>query len=356
MGITIVFTVKLNSKRDIFYKYIERRLRKSILRRKDSSVAVIIGALLTFVIISSLLGAYVIWYVPANGQQLDIQYISDTENSFLRLQNEISNSSPYLNEFVPQSFTLGIDGSPPFSSSSDSTIGYSSSMGFQTTLNYSMEVTVFYDGHIRTIPINVNSHGNGEIYLYPQTPFATPTNFYFQDDTILMQQPGSNYSSIVGSLPFSMGKNTTGGTYLNASQFIVTGQDTSEGGYGVTLLTLQYSDINQSIFYRGENVTVSNLTGGYTSAVVTNITLNSFYYNITSPQILAWNSALAANYNTSAVTDMGIKTQFTWQFTSFGFVSVTISSTQNSMSLYTTQTIYPYSANLGYFAMKLLQL
>ncbi len=323
--------------------------------KKDSAVAVIIGALLTFVIVASLMTAYVLWYVPSNGQQQDLQYISETENSFLQLQDQISNTTPYPNDFVGQSFTLGVPGTPPFSSSTDSFIGYTNGSGFRITMTYNMSVTVSYDKVVRTIPINYTFNCTGEFYLDTETQFVTPTNFYYQSDTIILQQPASNYSEIVGSLPISFGGHAKK-LYLNASQYSVEGTNSSTGGYGVALITMQYSDINQSSFFLGENVTVSNLTGGYTSAIVDNITLNSFNYTIISPQAFAWNYALASLYNLTASQHPWGNKPFTWQPLTSGSINITANPKGNTLNIGTTHTLYPFSVNFGYFVLRLLQL
>ena len=330
-------------------------LAKLSVGKKDSAVAVIIGALLTFVIVASLMTAYVLWYVPSNGQQQDLQYISETENSFLQLQDQINNATPYPNDFVGQSFTLGVPGTPPFSSSTDSFLGYTNGSGFIITMSYNMTVTVSYDKVVRTIPFNYTFNSSGEFYLDTETPFVTPTNFYYQSDTIILQQPASNYSEIVGSLPISFGVNAKN-LYLNASQFSVEGTNSSTGGYGVTLMTMQYSNINQSSFFLGENVTVSNLTGGYTSAIVDNITLNSFNFSIVSPQAFAWNYALASLYNSTASQHKWGNKPFTWQPFAIDSINITANPKGDLLNVGTTHILYPFSVNFGYFALRLLQL
>ncbi|MHB8395881.1 MAG: hypothetical protein ACYDAZ_00815 [Thermoplasmataceae archaeon] len=325
---------------------------KQVLESGDNAVAVVIGALLTFVIVTSLLGAFILWYVPSNGQQQDMKYISEVENSFFRLQDKIDNSTPFPNEFVIQSFPLGIPGTPPFSTSTDSNIMYKNQGGFNSSLNFSMIVNVTYSGVHRSISINVDFNATGMISIETQTPFVTPTNFYFQNNVIISSQPSSNYSQITGPLPLSV--TNSSGIFINSSQFGIVGQNQTITDYGSNLLTMQYSEVNLSDFSVGENVTVSNLTGGYTTAVVNSILLKSFYYNVSSPYIQAWNKTFASIYNTTGKTLGNSSVGISWNFTDFQFMKVFLLG--NSMSIHTTAPLKPFSVGISYFTLKLLRL
>ncbi len=327
-------------------------------RESDGAVAVVIGALLTFIIVVTLVGTYVLWYVPSNGDQLDTQYLNDTENSFLRMQDLIGNSSPTLGEFITQSFQLGVAGTPPFSSSTDSSISYANDTSYDTSLNFSLAVNVTYSNVHTTIVLNEHYNASGLISLDTNTPFVPSSNFYFQDDTIIMQQAGSNYSQIIGHLPLTIASNSSG-LLLHAPDFTIYGDNTSLGTYGTTLLTMQFSRAGTSepryntYFFTGQNVTVLNQTGGYTTAIVNNITLKSFYYNITSPQVLAWNTSLTSVYNRNGEATGNSGAGITWNFSNFNF-SVYLKG--DNLSIKSTKTLKPFSIELDYFVLRLLQI
>lgn len=328
---------------------------KPVQEKEDNAVAVVIGALLTFVIVISIMGSYILWYVPSNGQSNDIKFVGQTENSLIQLQSKVQNESAFPNEFVIQSFPLGIPGTPPFSPNTDSSISFENSSGYSTHFQFSILVNVTYGTVTRTIPYNYSFNGSGQIYVDTSTPFVTPSLFYFQNDGIIVKQAGNNYSSTIGSLPLSISSGGGKGIYLNASQISINGTDTYVGGYGSTLLTLQYSNVNESDFYVGENITVQNRTGGYTSAVVNNITMpiNTFYYNITSPVAQAWNESLWSTYNLSRTYAGSKSSGVSWGFTGYDLEA---SFRNNTLSISATQTMYPYSVNMNFFMLRLLEI
>jgi hypothetical protein len=323
-------------------------------RESDGAVAVVIGALLTFIIVVTLVGTYVLWYVPSNGDQLDIQYLSNTENSFLRMQDQVGNSTPFPGEFVTQNFMLGVAGTPPFSGSTDSAMGYSNDSSYRTALNYSLVVNVTYSHVNRSIVLNINFNGTGLISLTTDTPFIPSMGFYYQNDVIATEQEGTNYSQILGNLPFSVAANSSG-LLLHASEFSVSGNNTTVGGYGSSLLTMQFSKTNQSDFFKGENVTVSNQTGGFTSAIVDNMSLRSFNYSITSPLVSSWNTTLSSLYAGSGTSHGNESTGITWNFSKFNF-SVFLKGHTLSISMHTGTPLKPYSVELNYFVLRLLQI
>lgn len=325
---------------------------KPVQEKKDNAVAVVIGALLTFVIVTSIMGSYILWYVPSNGQSNDLKFIGETENSLVQMQNKFQNVSVYPNQFVIQSFPVGIPGTPPFSPNTDSSISFQNVSGYSTHFQYSLLVNVTYGTITRTIPYNYSFNGSGQVYIDTATPYVTPYLFYFQNDGIVMRQAGSNYSETIGSLPLSV--SSIGGKSINlsASQFSINGNDTSFGGYGSTLLTLQYSVVNQSDFFVGENVTVPK-PGGYATAVVNNITLGAFYYNITSPVAQAWNESLWSIYNLSRTYSGSRSTGIQWGFRGYPLEALVMG---NTLSISATKTMYLHSANLNYFVLRLLQI
>ncbi len=326
---------------------------KEVLEHKDDAVAAVIGALLTFVIVTSLMGAYLLWYIPSSGQQNDIKYMGEVQNSFFQLQNKMNNASPYFSQFVVQDFPLGVQGTPPFTSSTDSQISFENYSSSFTNLHYSLSVNVSYYGVKRTLNYTVNENSTGTIALYPQTSFVTPTNIYYQNDIIIANQQGSNYSQVLGVLPLQL-SSSANGLFLNASTFGFTGNSTSLGGFQSTILTMQYSDVNQVDVYRGENITISNLTGGYTTAVVGNITLNSFYYNLTTPYANALNYSFSQLYGGGLKASGSVSGGYYWNFSVSSLFRAHLN--KSMLSIYSVAKIRPYGVGLNYYILRLLQI
>lgn len=324
-----------------------------ITKDRDDSVAVVIGTLLTFVIVVSLVSAFILWYIPSNGQSNDLKFVAETENSFVQLQNELGNGTAYPNQFVVQSFPIGIQGTPPFSGNSNTLIQYINSTAYRINMSYNMYVTFSYGGSQHVYNFHKSSNSSGVIETFTSTPFITPEKFCFTGDTISVRQSGSNYSQFVGTLPLSFYKNSTG-RVLQASEFGVYGKNTSFGGYGATIVTLQYSMVNENDYFDGENVTIYNPDiGGYTPAVVTNITLTSFHTNITSPAASSWNSTLEERYGLQTSITSNNKVGVKWMFSQFPLEA---GYKNQTFSISNTGVIYLYSVNLNEFNLNLLEL
>lgn len=325
---------------------------------RDNGVAVVIGALLTFVIVITLLGSYVLWYVPSNGQQLDQKFLSDTENSLLQLQNKLDNSSASPNEFVIQSFPLGIAGTPPFSQNSFTSINFeNNSSQFNSSLSFSLVVDVTYGGALHLVYSNYTFYSSGEIVVDATTPFITPSSFHVQDSAIVQGQTGSNYYQMMGFLPFNV-KNTTSGIYINATELNITGNQTSLSGYGTTIMTLQYSYSNLTDEFHGETISTPNGTGGFTSAVVDGINLTAFNYTVNGSQVQAWNNTVHSIYGIGKTSAGNVSNGLKWNFADK--LPFTAYLRNNSFSVYLNETQTPrlnlYGAGLNYFVIRMLNL
>ncbi len=319
----------------------------------DDSVAVVIGALLTFVIVVSLMSAFVLWYVPSNGQTNELNYDLQTENSFIQMQNQMGNGTIFPNQFVVQSFTVGIPGTPPFSSNSDTQILFKNSGAYSANISYGLTVKFDYNGALHVSNIEGKSTSNGQILVDAFTSFVPPEIYCYQDNTIVERQVGSNFSQIIGALPFEI-STTSSGISLRTSQFSISGNNTSYGGFGSTIVTMQYSHLNQNNFFKNENLTVYDpQTGTYTPAVVSAISLDYLDYNITNQGSSAWNSTLFTKYAKPGSLTGNKTVGVQWLFSSYDFKAEYLN---NTFSIESTSSFSLYSANLDQFTLNLLEL
>jgi len=330
---------------------------KSVYNQQDNAVAVVIGALLAFVIVSSLMASFVLWYIPANGTSNDLKFDTQVETSLLSLQNKLINESVYPGLPVVQNFQVGIPGTPPFSSNSNTFLSFLNSSGFHAQLSYNFTISFVYNKIQGSIVFNQTFNSHGQLYIDTSTPFIPSDLLYFQNDAVVLNQQGSNYSQILNGVPFYMSLNSSHNLSLQASQYSINGTSTSFGGYGSTLLTLEFSSLTQNDFAVGENTTVS-YHSVFIPITVTKIRLNDFYYNVSGVSASALNNTLASDYNQNNIVDGTSSTGYTWNFSNAyypfsvfydnGFISIHL----NSKDI----PIYPSSISLNQYNLQLLNL
>jgi hypothetical protein len=330
---------------------------KTIVNKQDNAVAVVIGTLLAFVIISSLMASFILWYVPANGSSNDAKFDTQTETFLLNLQSKLANNSVYPGLQVVQNFNVGIPGTPPFSSNSNTFISFLNESGFHAQLKYYFTLTFTYKGVQKNLIFNHTFNSKGQLYIDTSTPFIPTDLFYFQNDAIVLKQQGSNYSQILNGIPFAVSLNNSKNLSLRASQYSIDGGSASFGGYGSTLLTLEFSNLTQNYFTLGENISV-NYNGSYVPVTVTKIKLDSFYYNVSSNLVAAWNNTLALQYGRNSKV-FGNSSTGSWDFSPPYPFTVFYNYKDDFLSISLNSTnipVYPNSLNLDQYSLLMLNI
>jgi DNA-binding beta-propeller fold protein YncE len=112
-------------------------------KNNDSAVSEVIGYILVFAIVFSLLSAVVAVYVPDQGKSSELAYQSQTESTMSSFMSSIITSeySPIGTTFS-QNFPMGIKGEF-FSGTQDTSLGYNYN-GLQATLSYNVSVGYNY--------------------------------------------------------------------------------------------------------------------------------------------------------------------------------------------------------------------
>lgn len=280
----------------------------------DKGVAVVIAALLMFVILTTLLSAYVLWYVPTNGAQNDITYNQEALNSLLQLQGEVSSPNLQVGGYISQEMPMGTAGSPPFSSSTDSFINMVNDTIFKALMQYSVLVNVSAGAKEWSLSlINYSANGTGEIIVNPNSQYINPGIFIMQDNSIIQYSPKGNYSSFLGNVPVSIVNNRN--ISLNASVLSITGENSSFGTYGSSLITLELIGQNAASYYKNQSLTMPNGT----AVTIKNIHLYSFNYTIRSSFASGWNASMFSNYDPSGIINGSYSSGFYWNYSSFTF-------------------------------------
>ena len=330
---------------------------KSVKNKQDNAVAVVIGALLAFVIVSSLMASFVLWYIPANGTSNDVKFDTQVETSLLNLQNKLVNKSVYPGLPVVQNFDVGIPGTPPFSSNSNTFLSFLNSSGFHAQIRYNFTISFVYNKIQGNIVFNQTFNSQGQLYVDTSTPFVPSDLLYFQNDAVVLNQQGSNYSQVLNGIPFYTSLNSSHNLSLQASQYSINGISASFGGYGSTLLTLEFSNLTQNDFTVGDNTTVS-YHNVFIPVTITKIRLDSFYYNVSGVSASAWNNTLASEYDQNSIVIGTSSTGYTWNFGN-PYYPFSVFYHNDFISIYLNSKIaavYPNSIGLNQYNLQLLNL
>ncbi len=301
----------------------------------DSAVAEIIGTVLIFAIAISLFTTFVLWYVPATGTANEQHYEQQTQNAFYKFSNDLSDSNAAQGQTVSYSFPTGINGVPPFSPSTPTSVSFSRNFdNFSVSLSYTITVTYTNStGSLHFYNSTQQYYGKGVFKSDAQTQFTTPTSYDIQDGFLIQFQGRSNPATAVGPLPISLDNSSVSGITMGSSIYNISGDSTTASSVGSTMVTLYYGSVNRTAFAGGQLASINGTLGKIGS-----ITLDSFHYNVTSSSVAQWNYALYSQFNNTGATFQQSTALSSWNFSAFPF-SVSISGESLSVSGKTALTL-----------------
>lgn len=323
-----------------------QRLLKST--KGDAAVAEVVGAVLIFAILISLFTTFMLWYVPTTATANENAYQLNSMNSFSSLESQLHTGNPSVGDSITQNIPLGINGVPPFSPSVDTQISYShdnASFSVQSSFQVNVNFTYLYNNKTLNETFNGAASASGQISGYGNTQFVLPVGYYIQDGILIRDTPQGSVVAGNGPLPV-IAANNSGGLHISASSYDINGTDSSTSAVGTSLLNLQYANVNITEFKVGDEAVIN----GY-EAIVNDINLTYFFYNITSDSFhdAIYNSFYQQyNSSTSSTVPLGVTS---WNFSNLPMLAnmsgntIAISSVGTNISLEEFQTVF-YTLNL----------
>jgi flagellin-like protein len=309
---------------------------------QDKAVAEVIGTILIFAIVISLLTTFVMWYVPNVSTSNEQNYQAASETSMISIASSLSSTNFVSGSTVSFPVSIGIKGVSPFSGPSDTSLNFVGN-GFTSLMNVSFNVNYTNSTGIKhNYSINIIDYSSGTLFSSGNTQFINPVDFVIEDGYLLadygLVQPSFGY----GPLPFDA-VNNSGSVSLSVNSINMTGPTISTAGYGSTILELN-----------SENASVLQYSKGGISAVngsisyVNSIYLSSFNYTITTPFISAWNFSMYTQYN-SSIQYSPVKNNTSWYFGSVPFETSIYSGKISVFSLHAMEidSINIHYAKLG---------
>lgn len=279
---------------------------------QDRAVAEVIGTILIFAIVISLLTTFVMWYIPNVSTSNEQNYQAASETSMLSIASSLSGTNFVSGSTVSFPVSIGIKGVSPFSGPSDTSLnfepnGFSSYMNISYTVNYTNSTGVKHNYIVRSI-----EYSSGTIFSSGDTQFVNPVDFLIQDGYLLadygITQPAFGY----GPVPFDA-VNNSGSVSISVSSVNITGPATSTSGFGSTILEL-LTENSSYIHFSKNGLSAINGTISYVNSIV----LNSLNYTVQTPFVSAWNFSLYSQYN-STVQYSPVKNGTSWFFRSLPF-------------------------------------
>ena len=279
---------------------------------QDRAVAEVLGTILIFAIVISLLTTFVMWYVPDVSTSNDQNYQAASETSMISIASSISATNFVSGSTVSFPVSIGIKGVSPFSGPSDTSLnfdphGFSSYMNISYAVNYTN-----YTGIKHNYTVNASEYSSGTLFSSGNTQFINPVDFIIQDGYLLadygLTQPASGY----GPVPFDAANNS-GSVSISVSSVNMTGPTISTSGFGSTILELLTENSSYIHFSRHQ---ISAVNGSL--SYVNSVYLKSLNYTVQTPFVSAWNFSLYSQYN-STVQYNPVKNGTSWFFRSLPF-------------------------------------
>lgn len=299
---------------------------------QDRAVAEVIGTILIFAIVISLLTTFVMWYIPDVSTSNEQNYQAASETSMISIASSLSDTSFVSGSTVSFPVSIGIKGVSPFSGPSDTSLnfdphGFSSYMNISYTVNYTNSTGIKHN-----YTVNASEYSSGTIFSSGNTQFVNPVDFLIQDGYLLadygVTQPASGY----GPVPFNA-VNNSGSVSISVSSVNIVGPTSSTSGFGSTILEL-LTENSSYIHFSQNGISAVNGTISY----VNSIDLNSLNYTVQTPFVSAWNFSLYSQYN-STVQYSPVKNSTSWFFRSLPFRARIYSGRISIVSIHSMKVI-----------------
>ncbi|MEM0156064.1 MAG: hypothetical protein QW597_05635 [Thermoplasmataceae archaeon] len=263
--------------------------------REDKAVAEIIGTILVFAIVISILTAFVAWYVPTEGASNEQSYQQAALTAFSELSSKLSSQSLQNGSMIVQSIPLGVNGVEPFEqpyatqlTSLPSSSGMNFSLRFQLLVNYTQNVNTKSNINF---PVTVN--GSGSLQEYGSTNFVTPEYFIIEDGNLVSSYGSPSSSTSLGPMPVYITGNNSN-VALETRSISIGGYPIAISKIGSLVMSLAVSNYSLIQYTTGH----SYLINGNTSSI-DNITLKNYEYYINTPFYRQWNYSLYSELNNS---------------------------------------------------------
>ncbi len=171
--------------------------------RKDRSVSEIIGAVLLFVIVISLITTYMTWYVPLSDRNAQQGYYESEASSLSAVSSEMISTNSFS-----QRIPMGIDG--PIGNHYPTSLAFTNK-SLAAALFFNLTVQTFNGSAYTNNTIGERFLSYGSIIAYPSTSFLPSENFVLSDGIVTIND------LFYSSLPVSIANGSISLSIINMS-------------------------------------------------------------------------------------------------------------------------------------------
>ncbi|BAB60124.1 TVG1003975 [Thermoplasma volcanium GSS1] len=260
------------------------------MKYQDSAVSEIIGTVILFAIVVTLVTAYMSWYVPLQEERSQGEYYSETLSAITQFVSKTYQNSTFVQEF-PSGIYSGIG------STADTAVSYSNSL--TSSLNVTMQIELNASGKLKYVNETEAYTTAGILKSYPYTDFLKVETFNVYGNFISIDK------TYYGPLNFNLSSNELrfNGVSLSSKGSVVS----SPSSISVSGVPVE-SKIFQAV--KGQ---ILNLSG--TKGIVEKITILSLNYTLNGSFSLslfrylsfALNGTIEANEDSFRYNNMTIK-------------------------------------------------
>ncbi|MDS0256554.1 hypothetical protein ApAK_02485 [Thermoplasmatales archaeon AK] len=277
---------------------------------KDSAVAEVIGTILIFAVVITLVTSFLAWYIPVQQAHFETEYLQNTEEAFMSLAGSLHSDQQFTS--LSATFPMGIGGTPPITQPAGTELSLSPNL---TLASISSKVTVSLKNSTNVMSrynIIINASVSGQIESLASLQYVADSSYVMQDGSVIAVSGSNNSNLFLGPLPISI-TDSSGNISLGALISGIQGPPSvisSENPIQLTFLNVfkEYQIINGSISSLNNSI-----------AVVSLIMLSQFNYTITSKYASSWDLGLYRAYNGSTVPEGSILSQGSWFFKGLPF-------------------------------------
>ncbi|MEM0156609.1 MAG: hypothetical protein QXN26_00900 [Thermoplasmataceae archaeon] len=283
---------------------------------RDDAVAEIIGAILLIAVVIVAFTGFLAWYIPTTTASNESSFQISERTAFSGIVSQMHSAQSGNGTTITGTIPLGVGGAPPFEPPTDTSLSiFSSGAGYHSLLSVNLSYTATNLTGSRTVFVQRNITAAGEIQSGSQMQYITAINYIIEDGSLLESYGSSQPASFLGPLPISITPLSIG-----LDIFSLSGQNETFSGTDPATLSFTVSS--------GMQLSLSNQSlsvyGGHVVAV-SNITLHSLSYSISSPLYETWNHALYVQFNNSLASYTFTSAISSWNFTGMPLAASTAS-------------------------------
>ncbi len=245
--------------------------------RKDRSVSEIIGAVLLFVIVVSLITMYMTWYVPLSDRNAQQEYYESEASSFSAVSSEMISMSSFS-----QRIPMGIDG--PIGNHYPTSLAFTNK-SLAATLFFNLTVQTFNGSGYTNNTIGEHFLSYGSIIAYSSTSFLAGENFVLSDGIVMIND------LFYSSLPASIANGSISLSIINMS-----GPPDMVSSYSSGLV--QGNSYKTIVISESLNATSTAIVN---AGRVSKITLDSMNYSVYGPSSSSLFNYMYISFNASRI-------------------------------------------------------